>query len=193
MIIFCLKYLINIPHGNQNPSYFPLEGSVPISTLHFSDISPYCNAWRGSQMKMILAFLFLWRYFTTVAGDRLVFGFSDKYKVHSLFIVSRPSTKIQLIIQGLIIIMEKPIRNTCFGTVKHDWTSIVLQWTNRKHFLYTCDNKVTNYKSSWKYKVVFYNKTTSLLRHDVFIEIYQLLLIFIQCCSNEFSIGVPGS
>ena len=37
--------------------------------------------------------------FTIVKGDRVVSGFNDKCKVHTLFIVSKPSTEIQLSIQ----------------------------------------------------------------------------------------------
>ena len=32
IIIFCLIYSLNIPHSNQNPSSFPVEGSVSISS-----------------------------------------------------------------------------------------------------------------------------------------------------------------
>ena len=57
--------------------------------------------------------------------DKLLSGFSDKYKVHSFFIVSRPSTKIQLSIKALLIDMGKQIINACLDTIKHDWISIV--------------------------------------------------------------------
>ena len=32
IIIFSLIYSLNIPHSNQNPSFFPVEGSVSISS-----------------------------------------------------------------------------------------------------------------------------------------------------------------
>ena len=56
--------------------------------------------------------------FTIVTGDG-----NTNYIV--LFIVSRPSTQIQLSISGLLIAMRKPIRNAYLGIVKHDWTSFV--------------------------------------------------------------------
>ena len=31
IIIFCLIYSLNVPHSNQNPSFFPFERSVSIS------------------------------------------------------------------------------------------------------------------------------------------------------------------
>ena len=46
-------------------------------------------------------------------------GFDGKHKVNSLFNVSRFSIKIQLSNQGLLIVMEKPIKNTCLSTMKH--------------------------------------------------------------------------
>ena len=52
-------------------------------------------------------------------------GLNGKYKVHSLFVVSRLSTEIAFSIQGLLIVMRKLIRKARPGTVKHDLTSIV--------------------------------------------------------------------
>ena len=52
-------------------------------------------------------------------------GFTNKYKVHSLFIASRRWTEIQLSIQDLLILKGKPTKNASIGTVKHDWTSTV--------------------------------------------------------------------
>ena len=43
---------------------------------------------------------------------RIVFGFSDKYKVHILFIVSTASIKIHLSIQSLVIVMGNPMKKT---------------------------------------------------------------------------------
>ena len=68
--------------------------------------------------------------------DGLMFGFSDKYQAHSLFIVSRLLTKIQLSVQGLLLPIVKPIKNECLSTVKHDCISLFWQQTNRKHFLF---------------------------------------------------------
>ena len=64
-----------------------------------------------------------------------MYGFDSKYKVHSLFIVSRLSTKIQLSIKGLLIAMEKPIRNACLGTVKHVEYRLLDSEPIIKHFL----------------------------------------------------------
>ena len=55
-----------------------------------------------------------------------MFGFSDKYQGHSLFINSRLLTKIQLSIQGLLLPMGKPIKDACLSTVKRDW--ILISW-----------------------------------------------------------------
>ena len=57
--------------------------------------------------------------------------------------------------------MEKAIRNTCLGTVKHGWTLIVWHWVNWKHFL-------SVHSIFWNSKVAFCNKTTCLLRHRCF-------------------------
>ena len=35
LIIFCLMLSLNIAHRYQNPSFFPLEGTVSISSLNF--------------------------------------------------------------------------------------------------------------------------------------------------------------
>ena len=57
--------------------------------------------------------------------------------------------------------MRKPIRNACFGTMKHDWVSIVWQRGRRKHLLSVSG-------SIWKNKAEFYHKTACLLRHGCF-------------------------
>ena len=88
--------------------------------------------------------------FTIVTGDG-----NTNYIV--LFIVSRLSTKIQLSISGLLIVMGKPIRNVYLGIVKRDWTSIAYG----KPFLFARGN-------IWSSRVVFYNKTTCLLRCECF-------------------------
>ena len=92
--------------------------------------------------------------FSIVTGDKLVSGFNDKYKAHSLFIVSRPSVNIEFSIQGLLIVMGNPIGNAYFDTVKHNWISTVWPWTNRKHFLLARGN-------IWNPKVAFYNKSSA--------------------------------
>lgn len=73
-------------------------------------------------MKTVLTFFSCG--FTIVTEDRLVCGFIDSYKVHGLIIVSRASTEIQLVVQDLLIVMGREIRNTCLGTVKYDWKLI---------------------------------------------------------------------
>ena len=83
-----------------------------------------------------------------------------KYKLHSLFIVSRLSTYIQPI-SGFSVVMGKPIKKRHLATVKHDWTSIIYWWANRKRFL-SARCKI------WNSKVVFCNKTNCLLRHGRF-------------------------
>ena len=145
-----MRYSLNIPNNNQNISFFPLENSESI-------ISLCCNVWWSSHT-ISLAFLFLSLLFSIVTGDELVSGFSDKYRVHSLFIVFRPSTKIQLSIQDLPIVIGNSMRNTCLDTMKHDCTSVAWQWTNRKHLLFARGNVCNS-------KVAFYNKTACFLRH----------------------------
>ena len=72
-INFCFIYSLNVSHSNQNPSFFPVEDSA---------ISPcYKNNFEVS-----------FRDLTIVIGDRLVSGYDGTYKLHSLFIVFRPST-----------------------------------------------------------------------------------------------------
>ena len=140
-----LMYLLNILYSNQNPSFFPLEGAVPISVLYFHP--PYCNAWWGSHLKINLTFLFLFSV-TPI-----------KYTI--FFVVSSLSTKCQMNIQGLLIVLGKPRRKTCFSTMKYDCRSIVWQWNNRKRFLSARDK-------IWIFKVAFYNKTIFSLRHGYF-------------------------
>ena len=113
--------------------FFLLIGSVS-----FPYISAHYTVMRGEVVTRILfwSFFSCGYDFTIATGDGLVSVFSDKYNVHKLFIVSRLSTNIQLSIQGLLIIMGRPIRNTCLGTVKHDWICIAWQWTNSKNFLF---------------------------------------------------------
>ena len=139
----CLIYPLIIPHSNQN-LFFLLEAQYQsFQNWHFGNISPcYENSFKISY-------------------------FDGKCKVHSLFIVSRPSTLIQLSIQGLLIATGKPIRNVCLGTVKHDCASIVWRWTHSKHFLSARGNIFNS-------KVAFYNKTTCLLRQG--------------CCNRELSV-----
>ena len=80
MIIFCLIYSLNIPHSNQNlDSFFSLE----------SHLANFCEWW-GSHKKIILTFLSAWFHYCH--GRRTYVCFNDKYKVHSLFIVSRLSS-----------------------------------------------------------------------------------------------------
>lgn len=96
-------YSLNIPYSNQNPSFFPLEKSVSMPSVHFGDISSNYNMWRGSHTKVV--------YFFSCDFDfpvnALVSGFTDEYKAHNLFIVYRPSTKIQLSVQSLLIVQSE--------------------------------------------------------------------------------------
>ena len=74
IIIFCLICSFNIPHGDQNPSYFPVKRSVFMSSKF--------TFWRHFD-HTILTFLFVWSYHCHERRN---------YKLHSLFIVSRLST-----------------------------------------------------------------------------------------------------
>ena len=98
--------------------------------------------------------------FTIVTRERRVPSFSDQCKVHSVFMVLRPSTKNQPSILGLLIVMKKSITNPCIATVKNDWTSIVWQRI-KKNFLFACGN-------IWNSKAAFCNKTICLLKHRCF-------------------------
>ena len=84
----------------------------------------YDTAVGGEVVTRKIVLTFLSCDFTIVTADGLLSGFIDKYKVHSLFIVSRLSTEIQLVIQGLLIVMGKATRSTCLHKVKYDWTFI---------------------------------------------------------------------
>ena len=149
---FCLIYSLNIHHSKKKLSFFHPDRSISISSQYVR--RPCYTVWWDSHTKINLAFLSL----TIITGDGLVSGFSDKYKVHILFIVSRASVKFHLSIQSLLIVMGNPITKACLGIAKHDWTLIVSHWTNRKYFLFARDN-------IWNSKLAFYNETTSLLRH----------------------------
>ena len=84
-------YSLNIPHNIQNPSFFPVNTQYPfLQNLHFGNISPYRSG--SDNFKIFLC------DFTIVRGDG-----NANYIV--LFIVSRLSTKIQLSISGLLIVM----------------------------------------------------------------------------------------
>ena len=104
-----------------------------------------------------------------------------QYKVHSLFIISRPSINRNSIeYRNFTNFYWKSIRIACLGKVKHDWTSIFSQSTNRKYFLFVRGN-------IWYSKVAFYNKTTCLLRHRCFnrdlsvvtISYYSFLVLYL--------------
>ena len=62
---------------------------------------------------------------------------------------------------GMLSVMGKSIRKPWLDAVKCAKTSILWQWTNRKHFLVVHGN-------IWSSEVAFYNKTTWLLRHKNF-------------------------
>ena len=114
IMIFCLIYSLNIPQSNKTHHFFLLKAQYPsLQNSYYGDISLYCND--HSHRKIILTFLFVWFYHCH--GRR-------KDILHSLFIVSRPSSQIQLSISGLLIVMRNPIRNAYLGVVKHDWPSI---------------------------------------------------------------------
>ena len=112
---------------------------------HFGNISPYRN---GSDN------------FKTFSCDFVIVTGDGNASYIVLFIIFRLSTKIQLRISGLLTVMGKSIKNAYLGIVKHDWTSIVCWRAYRKPFLSARDN-------IWNFFVVFYNKTTCLLRHRV--------------------------
>ena len=106
IIIYCLTYLLKIPYSNQIHHFFLVEGSVLVYSLHLDNIfgislhfgnifrQPYCNVRWGSHTKIILTFLFLWLWFCHCHRRRVCVWYSDKYSVHGLFIVYRPSIEI---------------------------------------------------------------------------------------------------
>ena len=85
--IFCLKYSLNNSHSTQNASFVPVEHSTSIS-------------WK---------FTFWWN-FTFIDFTTIVMGVRNTNIV--FFIISKPSTQIQLTISGLLIVVGKPVRNT---------------------------------------------------------------------------------
>ena len=81
IIVFWLMHSLKIPNSKQNPWFFSVKGSVSISLkLAFRQHS------KMSRKKNLHSFSF---DFTIAMGAGLVSGFGGKYKVHSLFIVSR--------------------------------------------------------------------------------------------------------
>ena len=119
--IFCLIYFLNIPHTNQNLSFYLFKVQYQsLQNWHFGDISPYSSQRWSSHMKIIQTFCFVWFYH--FHGGRSCVWFYDKYKVHSFFILCRLSAGVYLIIQGLLIVMRKPTRNAWLGSVEHEWT-----------------------------------------------------------------------
>ena len=74
IIIFCLMYSLNIPHSNQNPSFFFFFFAVPI-------VSKFRIRWFSTTSYWL--FLFVWFYHCH--GRR-------NYILKSFFIVSRPSS-----------------------------------------------------------------------------------------------------
>ena len=89
--------------------------------------------------------------------------FDDKYKKHSLFITSRLSTWIQLSVPGLQIVIGKSIRNACFGTVKHDWTSMIGHRLLGSELIGNIFYLCVAICNIWNSKLVFYNKTPCML------------------------------
>ena len=77
---------------------------------------------------------------------------------------------MQLSIQALPIVVEKPIRNVYPGTVKYDWKSTVWQWGNKKHFLF-------GHSNFWNCKVAFCNKTTCLLKYVCFNRVLSVVTL----------------
>ena len=128
---------------------------------HFGNISPYRS---GSNNFEKIIWDFFSRDFTIVTGDG-----NTNYII--LFIFSKLSTQTQFSTSGLLIAIGKLIRNAYLGIVKHDWTSIVCERASRKHFLSARGN-------IWNSKVMFYNKTTCLLRGRCFNRNLELLLLF---------------
>ena len=93
LIVFCLIYSLHIPHSNQNPSFFPAEGSVSISSKltfrrHFTIVYCYSKCWR-SHTKIILKFLFVWFYHCHRRRICVWFWWQIQ---KTMFIVSRLST-----------------------------------------------------------------------------------------------------
>ena len=77
LIIFCLIYSLNIPHSNENPSFFSwLNWSFSINQPLL-----YISAIGEVNTKIILIFLSVW--FTIVTGDGIMSGFviNTKYIV----------------------------------------------------------------------------------------------------------------
>ena len=102
------------PHSNQNPLFFSIQNSVFISSKFIFQRHFTILQWSQSHEN---------NFDISVRVILLLSRETDICLV--LMVVSRFSTWIQLIISGLLIAMGKPIRNACFRTVKHDWTSII--------------------------------------------------------------------
>ena len=110
--------------------------------------------------------------FSREMGFCLVLVTNTKYI--DCFSFPNPEPRFSLVcIQDLLIVIAKLVRKECLGTVKHDWTSIVWEWTNRKLFLFARGN-------IWNSKKVIYNKTKCLLRQICYMFQYK----YISCYSG---------
>ena len=158
---FCFMYSLNIPHSDHNSQwsqiiviiffYWRFSNNlfkIDVSAIHF---------WPSyeNNFKIFFCAIFPLSRETNLC---LVLIANAEYIVCLSF--PDPQLKSNWI-SKVLIVMEKPRRNLCFDTVKHDWASIVWQWANSKHFLIALGNV-------WNSKVMFYNKTTCLLRHECF-------------------------
>ena len=141
------------PHSNQNSSFIQFINCL------------------GSHKKISLTFLFPWLLFYHCHRRQiLVLMKIIKYKK---FVYRFQNFKqIQLSIQDLLIVVRKPIRNSCFWHSKTTLDVIVWQWTNRRNF-HVAHTNISNSRAA------FYINLTCLLRHILYIwEIHQLLLLF---------------
>ena len=124
-----------------------------LQTWHFGSTSPYCSEWWGSYKKINVTFIFFWFYHCH--GRRICVWFWRQIQGANCFqTLNRNSIEYSRFTNWYRKTNKK-------STVKHDWTSTVWQWTNRKHFLFARGN-------IWNFKVAFYNKSTCLLRHECF-------------------------
>ena len=99
-------------------------------------------------------------YFIIVTGDRLKSGYDANTKYIACLLFPDPHLNPDEYLKFTNCYREL-VRNACLGTVKQNWTLIVWQWVNRKHFLSARGN-------IWNSNAAFYNKTTCLLREGCF-------------------------
>ena len=116
MIMFCLIFSLHIPHGNQNPSFFPVEGSVSIkisvsTKIHISKIFHYKKLF--------------WHFFS--CDCTIVMADVNKYYIVCLSLTG-PKVKFSVVPQIYYLLWESQQK-----------THIFAQWNMAGHWLFASE------------------------------------------------------